>query len=89
MGVGKKARAASKPKKERPDDDDDDDSDISSEESEEEEVESEHSQRRRAEGRRAFMRLLRRIFSFVPLALTLAQQPFLERGLYRLNRDGR
>lgn len=71
-----------KPKKEKkkpePESDDDDDDDNDGEE-EEEEVESAAVKAKRQRGRSSFLKLIRKVLSFVPLALVLSKQPFTVR----------
>jgi len=77
MPTAKKSREK-KPKKDSKHDDDDFDDDDDEEE-EEEEVESEFAKRKREKGRKAFAKFVRWLLSFIPLAMVLAQQPFMEK----------
>ena len=49
------------------------------EKEEEEETEGVHAKNKRLKGRKAFASLARQILSLVPLAMVLAQQPFMEK----------
>jgi len=75
MPVAKKVKDKEKKPKAKNIEEDSDDEDSGKEE--EEEVESEHARRKREKGRTAFMRLLRQLFSLIPLAMVLSQQPFM------------
>jgi len=79
MPTAKKSKEK-KPKKDRSGADDDDDwDDDDDEKEEEEEVESVHVKYKREKGRKAFAGCLRWLLSFVPLAMVLMQQPFMEK----------
>ena len=76
MPSSKKA-AEKRPKKEKeapPSDEEDDDDD---EEEEEEVFESEHVRRKREKGRNAFLKLIRRFITLIPLAIVLSKQPMM------------
>ena len=49
------------------------------EKEDEEETEGVHAKNKRLKGRKAFAGLARQILSLVPLAMVLAQQPFMEK----------
>jgi len=66
-----------KPKKAK--DEDSDDYSDDDEKEEEEETEGVHAKNKRLKGRKAFASLARQILSLVPLAMVLAQQPFMEK----------
>ena len=75
------SKKGDKPKREkdrRPADDSDDDDDDDDEE-EEEEVESVYTRRKRERGRASFLKLIRRMVSWLPLAMMLSKQPFVVR----------
>jgi len=69
-------KADKKSQKEKEPESSDDDDDV---EEEEEIVESAAVKAKKARGRSAFMKLLRRMLSFIPLALMLSKQPFVTR----------
>ena len=73
----KAQQKARREEKKRPDPASDDDDDDDDDESEEEQVEPEHIRRRRQRGRTAFLRLIRRFLSLIPLAVVLSRQPFM------------
>jgi len=70
-----------RPKKEKPPkpEEEDDDDDDDEEEEEEEKVEPDHVRLKRERGKRSFMKLVRGLLSFIPLALVLAKEPFIVR----------
>jgi len=77
MANNKKDKTKPKKEKKPVSDDDDDDDDDDAEEEEEEQVESEHVRRKRERGRTAFLKLIRRFITLIPLALVLARTPFV------------
>ena len=76
MGSAKKNREEKPNKKEKPPPDESSD-ESSDEEEEEEEIEPEHVRRKRERGRNAFLNLLRRFMTLIPLAVVLSRQPFM------------
>uniref|UniRef100_A0A7S2DRQ7 Uncharacterized protein n=1 Tax=Haptolina brevifila TaxID=156173 RepID=A0A7S2DRQ7_9EUKA len=75
----KKDKDRPKKEKARRDDEEQDDDDDDEEEEEEEEVESASAVAKRERGRRSFMKLVRGLLSFIPLAIVLSKEPFVVR----------
>jgi len=78
MPTSKKSKEK-KPKKVKYDDDDDYSDSDDDDDKEEEETEGVHAKNKRLKGRKAFASLARQLLSLVPLAMVLAQQPFMEK----------
>ena len=76
MVTAKKDKSRPKRERKKPADWSDDDEPWS-DESEEEVVESVHARRKKEKSRVAFMKLVRFLLSFLPLAMVLSQQPFM------------